>query len=656
MRMMTRMMCALVLLAATSAVAEEEAAAPTASGSAQNNAAPDWYKQGALVYRVSTPDEDDVLGELEQGSAIVFHLLDGTVTQITILNGIIGHDRRGAWNWDGAWPYLNRVTFRANHSWSDLHDFMARCRDKYKTYHSFHANITDVNVGLKDDPETREFFDKLVKAKAIYRRDRDPETNARDQEPPYVPEGFPKNEDNPVKIFALVNYKNFWESGLAKEMIDEFYGKLPYAPPLLYLDVLTLQGGNFSAGYPTGPLGGSEETQRQGRDAIVAYLRQLGTEVATEGTGTMRQIDSAYGWYHGQGYSDDDYSAITGGYHWPEVEQTYGSAGAFNVSPIANTKHGLETVRQHYEALLAGKPGTKVVADLSTAHVCIRTESDEFDIPGTGDKFRGDYADLVNNFYLVNIQELYHVGKGNVRVSKHTSGGYHLDKALLTSPSGNEIVLEAEEFVRGWRRAGALEAGKEVVMAPHFMSVDIEEPGMYELRFRVNAQDQDAQMNIYVNGKKVAYKELKKTSPRPLSADWPIVEVPPTQLKKGENSIALDVGPIRAEWSDGTQAVWDTPALHQGFRVWRGDVVFADDYDRMWPDTWSGEKKIYFFSWDGTQRQWRLPESWALEESAQLHPLTPTGRGKAVPMNVEDGTISPNLLPQVPYVLTPVAK
>jgi len=31
----------------------------------------------------------------------------------------------------------------------------------------------------------------------------------------------------------------------------------------------------------------------------------------------------------------------------------------------------------------------------------------------------------------------------------------------------------------------------------------------------------------------------------------------------------------------------------------------------MWPDTWSGEKKIYFYSWYGTASKWKLPENWA---------------------------------------------
>ena len=71
-------------------------------------------------------------------------------------------------------------------------------------------------------------------------------------------------------------------------------------------------------------------------------------------------------------------------------------------------------------------------------------------------------------------------------------------------------------------------------------------------------------------------------------------------LERGENTFAFDAGPIYAKWSDGTEALWETPFLGKGFKVTNGDVTFADDYDRMWPDTWSGQKKIYFFSWDGT--------------------------------------------------------
>ena len=103
-------------------------------------------------------------------------------------------------------------------------------------------------------------------------------------------------------------------------------------------------------------------------------------------------------------------------------------------------------------------------------------------------------------------------------------------------------------------------------------------------------------------------------------------------------------------------AVWETPSLGKGFKVTNGDVTFADDYDRMWPDTWSGSKKIYFFSWDGTQRPWKIPPDWASINKATLYPLTPTGRGQGIPLLVNDRSVTPTLRPQIPYVLVPDAQ
>lgn len=73
----------------------------------------------------------------------------------------------------------------------------------------------------------------------------------------------------------------------------------------------------------------------------------------------------------------------------------------------------------------------------------------------------------------------------------------------------------------------------------------------------------------------------------------------------------------------------------------------------MWPDTWSGQKKIYFFSWDGARRTWKLPPDWANLSTVTLYPLTPAGRGKGVPLQVQDRSITPQLLSQVPYILEP---
>jgi len=619
---------------------------------------PAWYAKGAYVFRVDTPDEADVLPQLEQGHAIVANLLDGTVAQITIVGGLIGHDHRGAWNWDGLWPCWNRVTFRAG-NFEKLAAFMARAKKNSNVYTGFHLNLTDVNFGLRDYPESHAFFQKLVETKSIYRRDWNPETNRRDKEPPYVPTEIPAGDD-PVPIFALVNYKNFWDSGLAKEMIDGFYAKLPFAPPMLYLDVLNAGGGNFATGFPNGPLGGSRETQIEGMQAIADYLHSKGTNLGTEGTrpflGTNAQglPRAGYVWYHGQGFSADDYSVISGGGSHL-IEQTYGSAGAFAVSPIASTTGHLARVRAHYAALLAGKPSSKKMPGLETAHICLRTGKDEFDIPGTYAAWRGDWADLINNFYLMSIQELYHVGKRNVRVSRYPGLGWHFDKAILTSPAGKKIVLEAENFFIGWQRDGFIKSGSVCMQAGATLNltVEIAEPGDYGLKLRLNTQDHDGELNVCVNGEFHRNTTLKRVGYRPITGDWPVVDFGTVKLRAGTNTITVDTGRIRAEWSDGTQAVWETPGIAKGFKAWKDDVVFAVDYDRMWPDTWSGQQKIYFFSWDGTHRAWKLPADWGEVPRATLYPLTPDGRGTGVPVAIQDRTIAPSLLPQVPYILVP---
>ena len=72
------------------------------------NKAPVWAK-GAFVYRISTPDEKNAIDNVESGIKITSNLLDGSVKQIFFLNGVIGHDHPGICNWDGVWPYWNRV-------------------------------------------------------------------------------------------------------------------------------------------------------------------------------------------------------------------------------------------------------------------------------------------------------------------------------------------------------------------------------------------------------------------------------------------------------------------------------------------------------------------------------------------------------------------
>jgi hypothetical protein len=646
------LVCVAVLSSAPALAAEPASAMP-----------PAWAAGGVFVYRVSTPDADDVLARAEEGIALVSNLLDQSVPQIPLFNGLIGHDHPGPANWDGVWPYWNRVTFRAGHDWQKLSDFMVRIREKSKASASFHVNLTDVDAGLRDYPETRAFFDQLVKTQSIYRRDRVAGKRTGD---PYVPQdldatiALEPRKDNQA-IIAPVNYKKFWDSGLARQMIDTFYSHLPYPPPILYLDVLNLTGGNFSTGAPDGPLGGSQQTQQEGVIAIVDYLRSKGSDLATEGDRPYgNRPDGAaragYVWYHGRGFSADDYRVISGGSHVNlPGHHVLGNPGAFNVSPIASTAAGLQAVRAHYDAVLTGKPTPKKLPGLATWHLSQRpeTKTDEFDIPGTGDAFRGDWADLVNDFYLATIQENYHIGKRSVRRQFNRVGAVHLGTYRLTSPDGSETRVSVPDFFVGWQKAGAQKAGQIMLVDPIETKVQVGQAGRYPLTVTLKdlGYHEFDNFNVYVNGR--LHRNLGNF-PRPKNPDaWFEVDAGEVELVQGENTIVFDAGILRASWTDGTVAEWTTPYLRTGFKASSGDVVFADDYDRMWPDTWSGQKKIYFFSWDGTQRSWMLPEEWRHRRTATLYPLGPAGRGQAIPLEVVDGSVSPNLLPQVPYVVVP---
>jgi hypothetical protein len=646
---------ALGSLAVAHVQAQDTAATP-------KNNPPFWAKKGAYVYRVSVPDEKNVVPQLEQGLKITSNLLDGSITSILILNGVIGHDHLGICNWDGTWPYWNRVTFRANNDWKTLSDFMVWSRDNANTLVSFHVNLTDVDIGLRDYPETQAFFKKLVDTKSIYRRDWDPKTNKR-IDPPYVPQEIDKyisinerNKDpNPIDIFALVNYKNFWNSGLAKEMLDEFYAHLPYPPPLIYSDVFNLSGGNFETGFPDGPLGGSEATQLEGAIKIIEYIRSKGTDLATEGDRPYFGKRAGYVWLHGKGFSEPDYSIISGGSSKFSTYQVVGNPGAFNVSPVASTPAGLTVVKDHYAALLAGQPGTKKVPGLETLHLSFREKAnDGFDImTGGGDPYRGDWADLINNFYLGTIQELFHIGNGSVRTKLEDNATVvHLSKYSLSGTAGDPITVSVADFVTGWTAEGARKLQEVMLTESMVTKVTVPKAGNYAMRITYNAHghNNQANFNVYVNGELV--KEFIALPRNSDDLKWLEASIEAVPLQEGENTITFDCGAIRAEWSDGTVSEWKMPALRKGFTVKKGDVVMAEDFNRMWPDTWSGQKKIYFFSWDGSKRSWMLPAEWRDRKTVSLYPLTPEGRGKAVSLPLADGRISPELLPQVPYVLT----
>lgn len=629
------------------------------------NKAPGWIKHGAYVYRICTPDNAEFLDSTEAGIAITSNLLDGSIQQIPMINGLISDDHNGLCNWDGIWPYWNRVSYRAK-SWDNLHGFMQRVSDNSNTKISFHVNLTDVNIGMKAFPETQAYFKKLVETKSIYRRDLNNASKKRDIEPPYVPQDFPKDETDPISIFALVNYKNFWDSGLAKQMIDEFYGHLPYSPPVLYLDVLTLDGGNFSTGFPDGPLGGSKDTQEQGVLAIADYLRTKGTEVGTEGDRNFMKDYGTYGWLHCQpGYSADDYSKIKGAAKGARVvtQHVYGNTGCFVVTPVASSTMQIAKVRGHYTELLAGAPITRKMPGLDTWHISDRGgDNDEFNMMGNGygggDPFRGDWIDLVNGFYLTGIQELYHIGKGNVRTAVfETIGNIHVSKFGIVDANGKETEFRAFDCLPpdfpDWGKKSVKESGRVMMESPLTFRFNAPAAGKYHIKLYGNKGGRNTgNINIYVDKQ----AQLKVLAVPFQTSGVETHDLGELTLQAGDNTILADSGAIYAKWSDGTEAVWATPSTGKGFKVTNGDVTFADDYDRMWPDSWSGQKKIYFYSWDGTQRTWKLPLDWATVQKGTLYPLTPDGRGKGIVLTTGDRTVAPKLLPQIPYVFVPAAE
>ncbi|HEX3133724.1 MAG TPA: glycoside hydrolase family 101 beta sandwich domain-containing protein, partial [Planctomycetota bacterium] len=332
-------------------------------------------------------------------------------------------------------------------------------------------------------------------------------------------------------------------------------------------------------------------------------------------------------------------------------QHVVGNMGAFNLSPIATSAGGLQIVRDHYAALAAGRPSGKRVAGTATSHLAFgESLGKEYDIPGAEDPFRGDWADLLGNFYLTGIQELYHLGKGNVRTATFNKlGALHVNGLALVGSDGGALeipLVEALSAYSLWKREDVKTSGQIMLEWPLVAKVRVARAGTYRLRCRATTDNGRGALNVYVDQRHVQTVVDATLAPAPFLSQG-------IELTAGEHEIAIDAGPLYARWSDGTVACWKTPYLGRGLRITNRDLVFADDYDRMWPDTWSGQEKIYLFSWDGTQRTWKLPAGWAEKKTVQVFPLTPDGRGTAEMVTVTKGTIAPTLKAQIPYVIVP---
>lgn len=611
------------------------------------NNAPNWAR-GTFVWRMCLADEPNALEEARRQIAAMHYLLDGSVRQLVFIMGVFGMDS-GALPWDGSWPYWNRLTYRVNHDRKYLSDFMLEMRDRYNAQISFHVNLTDANVGMAYSEETRAFFEKLRANRCLFVRDKG--INAHPWFGlPHVPDHIPVEKNtmdafapgDASDIFALVDYKQFWDSGLAREMIDEFFSRLPYVPPVLYLDVLNLRGWCIHPGYPDGKLGHSRSTQIEGRQNIVEHVRRCGSEVGVEVPETMDEVPTSFGHSHG-GLASNDYSRICGGFGMGNKTalrdckgmQVYGNQGGYHFQCGPRVPELLLRFGQFEN----GK--------LSPARDHLREW--------------GDVNDIAAGFYLAAIQELYHIGKGNCRLPR--SAGYErlddaqgrarLDCITLAGGNGFSLGVEAESSeVLGScsvQETPWASGGKTIVNLHEALgngvafAASVPAAGQYDLFIRYSSAGGGV-LDLRVNEAPAVAVELADT------ADWDhygdhLVSV---QLRQGLNRIEMTKGRIFARWDDGTAAQWD----RDGFLASRDGIVFGRGFDRMWPDTWSGQQKVYFFSWDGCRRPWRLPLPWAGATKATLHPLTPQGRGAPLCLEIKDGAITPDLQPRTPYVLT----
>ena len=386
---------------------------------------------------------------------------------------------------------------------------------------------------------------------------------------------------------------------------------------------------------------------------------------------------------------------ISGGSRELPWQQVAGATGDFNVSPIATTPAMLKRVREHYANLLAGKADEKKMPGLETWHIADRAGIDDqydfnrgklddpFDmIPSFGgksaeggDPFRGDWADLVNNFYLTGIQDLYFIGKGAVRTAIFNQDEkFHFAKIILTGPDGQKSILNYSDFVSPkvgpfWIKMLADQGGYLTLgtpfnarskwhglflgaySAPTSLTTHFTIPKAGKYKVQIVGGGSAGAMNIYANGQ--FQRMLSQLASNVQTDTGQTYDAGEIQFQAGSNLVTIDSGPLYARWSDGTEAIWTTPGIYKGLKITNGDVILADDYDRMWPDTWSGQKKTYFFSWDGTHRTWKLPLDWASVSHATLYPLTPNGRGSGITVNIKNRIFSPKLLAQIPYVLVP---
>lgn len=613
---------------------------------------PRWAK-GTFIWRVVLGDTSDALKDAAAKIEAVANRLDRAVDHIVIVTNAIGSDE-GRIPWDGIWPYWNRLSFRIGGGWKELSQFMLDMRDKHRAYITFHVNCTDVNPGLKLYPETRAFFEQLKKAKAIYARPKGV-MNQPWFGLPFIPQDAPEGMDT-SDIFALVNYKCFWDSGLAKKQIDGLFSKLPFIPPLLYVDVLGPRGWCIHPGYPDGGLGGSLATQMEGIRNIVAYIKDCGCEVAGESPDRLWEHPSPpmirYSWSHG-GLSRNDYGQIGSGYGMGAMEkrgvksmQVYGNQGGYHVQ--------------------CGEKITDIILNgwdpMAEGGRSRGKNSDPLRSPEREGIREWDQVDgLVRAFYLTVAPELYHIGceaqrlpggatwerldaaEGRVRVDGLTikrCGGLRASvggegatapfyPAAEATLLGSARLQDDPAFSVSGKAVGDLDValGNGVEF-----TVDVPENGTYDVFIRY-ASVGGGVLQISMDGAKGRRIAFEDTGDWSHYGDYRV----PVRWKPGRHTVRLAHHRIFAEWSDGAKAEW---TLEGGFRATHGKVCLGIGGDRFCPVTWRRGRKILMYSKEGGGRVWTLPPTWKGVKKVRLTPLTDAGRDTAATrlIPVKNGT------------------
>jgi len=616
--------------------------------------APTW-SQGTYIWKMNLADRPDSLLEAREAIAAVANRLDHAVEQVIFLTGATGGDK-GALPWDSVWPWWQGITFRIGGGWQELSTFMTDMRDQHRAHISFHMNITDVNVGLNQYPETRAFFERLRDEKVIYAR---PEGyNAQPWHGlPFVPQEIPEGDE--AHMFALINYKRFWDSGMAKEQIDGFFERLPYLPPLLYVDVLGPVGWCIHPGFPDGDLGGSLETQLEGAQNIVRYIRECGSEVGGESPDRLvehRDPPIRYCWGHG-GLSSNDYSCIGSAYgmgamgkRGGKAMQVYGNQGQYH----------LQTGPTVPAALNSGWDPMRLDRTTDTQWSS-PLRSPEVD----GLREWGNVNDLIRQFHLTVASELYHIGTTSQRLPGGDSwdlldvaeGRARIDALTVRAADQTLILYEAEDaellgtasvIDDHWASAGRTVSDIDLALGNGVaFSIDVAADGEVDCFLRY-ASVEGGILRCQVDGEDPTRLELVTTGEWNHYGDQLIR----LTLSAGKHRISFQRDRVFAEWSDGSKAEW---SVDSGFHAEHDDVCLGFDGDRFTPVTWKDEKRILIYSTKGSERTWVVPEDWKEIAEAHLFILGDTGREieTAQTITFSDRKCHLGLRPETAYVLLP---